>query len=100
MYRLSVSGADDCYFRWNYKKMKRLLSYLVGFLVLLLLTASIFAPAPGPRIAGPQKQNDCKVLQEHYQACISTHPDVRDCEQITALWVKCMKNQGPVGTGK
>jgi hypothetical protein len=73
--------------------MKRRLSYLLGFLVVLLLGASIFAPAPGSQIVLPEKQNDCKVLQEHYQACISTHPDVTDCEEITTLWIKCMKNQ-------
>ena len=79
-------------------KMKRLLSYLLGFLVILLLAASMLAPAPGSRIVSPDKQNDCKVLQKHYQGCISTHPDVAPCEEITALWVKCMKNQGATGT--
>ena len=73
--------------------MKRRLSYLVGLPVVLLLAASMFAPAPGSRIVQPDKQNDCKVLQKHYQGCISTHEDVAPCEEITALWVKCMKNQ-------
>ena len=78
--------------------MKGLLSYLLAFLVVLLLAASMFAPAPGSRIVEPIKQNDCKVLQEHYQACINTHADVSDCEEITSLWVRCMKNQRTGGT--
>ena len=78
--------------------MERLLSYLVGSLVVILLAVSMFAPAPGSRIVGPIKQNDCKVLQEHYQACINTHADVSDCEEITSLWVRCMKNQRAAGT--
>ncbi len=80
--------------------MKRVLSYSVGFLVVLLLAASMFAPAPGSRIVQPDKQSDCKVLQKHYTACMSTHADTAPCEEITALWVKCMKNQGVAGTVK
>ena len=80
--------------------MKRLLSYLIGFLVVTLLAVSMFAPAPGSRIVRPDKNNECKVLQEHYEACISTHPNVADCEEITALWVKCMKNQRAAGAVK
>lgn len=80
--------------------MRRLLSYLLGAFVLLLLAASMFAPAPGARIVLPKKQNDCKVLQEHYQACLSTHANPADCEEITAFWVRCMKNQPGSSTVK
>lgn len=80
--------------------MTRPLSYLIGFLVVFLLAASIFAPAPGSRIVTPDKENDCQALKKHYQSCINTHPDVAPCEEIMALWVRCVKNQEVAGMVK
>lgn len=78
--------------------MKRFLSYLIAFLVAVLLAASILAPAPGSRIVQTERNADCRVLQKQYQICRGTHADVGPCEEITALWVKCIKNQGAAGT--
>lgn len=80
--------------------MRRPLSYLLAVLVLLFLAASMFAPAPGSRIVSGDKEGACKVLQKQYQVCISTHADVAPCEEITAAWLRCVKNQGAAGVAK
>lgn len=62
--------------------MKKRIPYVFGFLLVALLAASMFAPAPGSRVVQADKENACKGLRNAYEACLSHNPDPTHCEHI------------------